>query len=112
MVPAMRFHLSPLLTVTLKHSYSLKDGQIYWQRKLPKRHLERYPSTAPLKRNLLTRDPVVAAQKIARLDREHEALWKAMDNDQSLTLDAAPRLLKTETPRNTDPALADLFLTA
>lgn len=116
MVPDMRFHLSPLLTVTLKHSYSLADGQIYWQRKLPKRHLERYPSAAPLKRNLFTRDPVVAAQKITRLDREHEAVWKAMDNDPSLTpasaREAASRLLKAhgiENPRNTDPALAEQF---
>lgn len=116
MVPDMRIQLSPLLTVTLKHSYCLQDGQIYWQRKLPKRHLERYPSTAPLKRNLFTRDPLVAAQKIARLDREHEALWKAMDNDPALTptsaREAASRILKAhgiENPRNTDPALAEQF---
>lgn len=112
----MRFQLSPLLTVTLKHSYTRDDGQIYWQRKLPKRHLERYPSTAPLKRNLFTRDPVVAAQKIARLDREHEALWKAMDNDPALTpetaREAAKRLLKTHgigDPRLAASALADQF---
>lgn len=112
----MRFHLSPLLTVTLKHSYTRNDGQIYWQRKLPKRHLDRYPSTATLKRNLFTRDPVIAAQKIARLDREHEALWKAMDNDPTLTpetaREAATRLLKAhgiENPRLAAPAQADQF---
>lgn len=116
MVPSMRFHISPLLSVTLKHSYTRDDGQIYWQRKVPKRHLERYPSTATLKRNLLTRDPVIAAQKIARLDREHEALWRAMDNDPTLTpetaREAATRLLKAHgitDPRNPEPGLAEQF---
>lgn len=112
----MRFQLSPLITVTLKHSYIRDDGQIYWQRKIPKRHLARYPSSAPLKRNLLTKDPAVAARKIALLDKEHEAIWREMDRDPEIAplpaREAARKLLQShgiDSPRHTDEAGAEAF---
>ncbi|MCL2875235.1 MAG: hypothetical protein FWF12_02865 [Betaproteobacteria bacterium] len=69
--------------MTLKHSFT-RSGAIYWQRRIPKRHMGRYGSAPTLKHNLRTRDPAVAARKIAQLDDEHDALWLAMDKDPSI----------------------------
>ncbi|MCL2525230.1 MAG: tyrosine-type recombinase/integrase [Betaproteobacteria bacterium] len=77
----MRFYLSPILCVTVRHSYTLKSGAIYWQRKKPKHLMHRYTNSAPLKQNLHTSDPAVAAKKIAQLDAAVEAQWRLMEAD-------------------------------
>lgn len=69
--------------MTIMHTYT-RGGTVYWQRKVPADLLDRYPSS-PLKINLRTNDPRVIASKVARLDRQHEALWDAMRRDPTLT---------------------------
>lgn len=93
----MQIHLSPHLMLNIKYVYS-RNNTYYWQRKIPTDLVERYPSSAPLKVNLQTQDPRVIATKVARLNREHEALWAAMRKDPDLTpvaaRDAAKDILK------------------
>ncbi|MBT9568651.1 MAG: tyrosine-type recombinase/integrase [Thiobacillus sp.] len=94
----MRFHLSTHLMLKIKYVFHRGDS-CYWQRKVPTDLVERYPSSGPLKVNLQTTDPRVVSAKVARLNREHEALWAAMRKDPSLTphsaRDAAGALLKS-----------------
>lgn len=112
----MKFRLTSILTLTLKNSYIRDDGTIYWQRNVPTDLRERYGSGYKLKQNLRTNDPAVAAAKIARLNKEHEALWKAMRADLALTpltaREAALRILKRhgiEDPRQANEGAAALF---
>lgn len=79
----MHFFIGKHLKVTLKHAY-LRDGVWHWQRKIPKELIDRYPTSGTLKLNLKTRDPVVAASRIATLDKKQEAIWEAMRKDPSL----------------------------
>lgn len=76
----------------------LRGSTCYWQRKIPLDVVDRYPSGAPLKVNLQSLDPVVIASKVAKLNRQHDALWAAMRNDPALTplsaKDEAKKLLK------------------
>lgn len=74
--------------VKIKYVFSRGDAY-YWQRKIPKDLAERYPGTGPLKINLQTSDPRVIASKVARLNREHDALWEAMRKDPNLTPQSA-----------------------
>ena len=83
----------------LKIKYVFQRGNTcYWQRKVPLDVVDRYPSGAPLKVNLQSLDPVVIASKVAKLNRQHEALWAAMRNDPTLTplsaRDESKKLLK------------------
>ena len=46
---------------------------------------DRYPQGRNVKVNLHTQDPRVIASKVAKLNKEHEALWEAMRRDPTLT---------------------------
>lgn len=81
----MNITLSPSLTIQMKHVYRRSNGALYYQRKIPLELVDRYPSSGPLKINLHTKDEAVAAVKISKLDREHEALWEAMRKDPDLS---------------------------
>ena len=63
----------------------LRGNSCYWQRKIPLDVADRYASSAPLKINLESLDPVVIASKVAKLNRQHDALWAAMRKDPTLT---------------------------
>jgi len=97
----MRWHISPLIVVTVKVKYCFKrGGTYYWQRVIPTKHRSRYASSAPLKQNLHTLDPAVAARKAEKLNAECEAVWAAMDRDATITppqaRDAGGKLLRSE----------------
>ncbi|MBI2277487.1 MAG: tyrosine-type recombinase/integrase [Dechloromonas sp.] len=84
----MRIVIGPHLMVKIKYVFPRGDTY-YWQRRIPKDLADRYPATGPLKINLQTSDPRVIASKVARLNRQHEALWEAMRKDPNLTPQSA-----------------------
>lgn len=84
----MRIVIGPHLMVKIKYVFSRGDTY-YWQRRIPKDLAERYPASGPLKINLQTSDPRVIASKVARLNRQHDALWEAMRKDPNLTPQSA-----------------------
>ena len=84
----MHILLQPHLMVKIKYVFQRGDTY-YWQRRIPKDLADRYPSTGPLKVNLQTNDPRVIASKVAKLNRQHEALWEAMSKDHTLTPQSA-----------------------
>lgn len=94
----MRLLIGTHLMIKIKYVFARGDTY-YWQRKVPTDLVERYPSSGPLKVNLRTVDPRTISIKVARLNREHEALWAAMRNDPTLSpqpaRDAAGALLKS-----------------
>lgn len=103
----------------VKIKYVFQRGETYyWQRKIPTDLLDRYPSSAPLKINLQTNDPKVVASKVAKLNRQHEALWGAMRKDPSLTpqsaREEARKLLKAHgleiTGRGSHEAALSMFM--
>ncbi len=81
----MNITLSSSLTIQMKHIYRRSNGALYYQRKIPLELVDRYPSAGSIKINLHTKDEAVAAVKISKLDREHEALWNAMRKDPTLS---------------------------
>ena len=85
--------------LVMKIKYVFQRGDTcYWQRKIPRDLLDRYPASGPLKVNLKTLDPAVVSAKVSRLNREHEARWTAMRKDPTLTplpaREEAAKLLK------------------
>lgn len=106
------------LVIKIRYVYQ-RGNTCYWQRKVPLDVADRYPSGGPLKVNLESLDPVVIASKVAKLNRQHDALWAAMRKDRALTplsaKDEAKKLLKSfgvdaATVRHTSPATLDSFL--
>jgi len=68
------------LMLKIKYVYQ-RENTCYWQRKVPLDLLDKYPSGGPLKVNPESLDPVVIASKVAKHNRQHEALWVAIRND-------------------------------
>lgn len=68
------------LRMQIKYAFP-RGNTVYWQRKVPKDLAHRYPSAATLKINLKTQDPAIVATKVARLNKQHEALWETMRRD-------------------------------
>ena len=73
-----------------------QDGSFYYQRRVPKHLRDRY-GRSNIKIPLKTLEPVAAANADARLAADHDILWRAMLNDESLLpgdmQDAGRRLL-------------------
>ena len=115
----MHSYIGTHLKVTIKYAYT-RGNTAYWQRKIPTDLRHRYPSSGTLKVNLHTLDPVVIASKVATLNRRHEAIWKAMRKDLSLSpvsaREEARKLLKSfgieDAGRDTDEATLDAFYSA
>ena len=113
----MNYTLTKHIQVSIKYAYT-RGNTAYWQRQIPTDLRHRYPSSGPLKVNLHTLDPVVIASKVATLNRRHEAFWKAMRKDPSLSpvsaREEARKLLKSfgieDAGRNTDEATLDGLL--
>lgn len=80
----MNFSISQHITLTMKYVFQ-RGNTSYWQRKIPLDVRDRYPSGSNVKVNLHTLDPKVIASKVAKLNKEHEALWEAMRRDPTLT---------------------------
>ena len=80
----MNISISQHITLTMKYVFP-RGKTSYWQRVIPLDVRDRYPHGRNVKVNLHTQDPRVIASKVAKLNKEHEALWDAMRRDPSLT---------------------------
>lgn len=81
----------------MKIKYLLsQDGSFYYQRKVPDYLRDRY-GRSNIKIPLKTLEPMAAAKAVARLAADHDKLWRAMLDDESLLpgamQDAGRRLL-------------------
>lgn len=81
----------------MKIKYLLsQDGSFYYQRRVPDYLRDRY-GRSNIKIPLKTLEPMAAAMAVARLAADHDKLWRAMLNDESLLpgamQDAGRRLL-------------------
>lgn len=83
------------LHMKIKHLLD-QDGSFYYQRRVPKHLRDRY-GRSNIKIPLKTLEPIAAANAVARLAADHDILWRAMLNDESLLpgdmQDAGRRLL-------------------
>lgn len=70
------------LHMKIKHLLD-QDGSFYYQRRVPKHLQDRY-GRSNIKIPLKTLEPVAAANAVARLAADHDKLWQAMLDDESL----------------------------
>lgn len=109
----MQVAVGKVLKVSVKNTY-LRSGQFYYQRAIPRDLRDKYPA-ARIKINLETSDPLVAAKKVAALDRKHEAEWTLLRADPSSSPQAtrlqAERLLADHgiDPKNPGDELDHFF---
>lgn len=95
----MKLALAPHLMLDIKHTLVTKSGAVYWQHRIPTDLTARYGRSGNLKKRIGGKgtDPRVIAEKVARLDREHDSLWDRMRADPSLSpepvREAAAKLL-------------------
>lgn len=93
----MQIVLAQHIVMRMKYVYQ-RNGVSYYQRQIPKDLRDRYPTSGPIKINLETNECVVVGSKVAKLNKQYEALWDAMRKDPSLspekTQDEAKKLLK------------------
>lgn len=76
-----------LLLVKLRYTY-LREGQLYYQRHIPKDLKSRYPRAA-VKEALGTSDPIKAAQYVKALNLKYEREWELMRADPASSPAAA-----------------------
>lgn len=83
---AMQIPLAPHLTLTLKHICRSRSGTVYWQRRIPADLEERYGRSGNLKERIgnAKTPTLVIAEKVARLDAQHNAQWAVLRADRTL----------------------------
>lgn len=76
----MKIALAPHLRLDIKHTSRSPSGTWSWQRRIPTDLAPRYGRSGNIKQRIggANTDPRIIADKVARLDREHEAKWAAM----------------------------------
>jgi integrase len=79
--------LLSLLRVKLRYTY-LRDGQIYYQRHVPKDLAGRFPQSI-IKVPLGTADPLKAVRLVKALNLKHERQWELLRADPSVSSAAA-----------------------
>jgi hypothetical protein len=113
----MKLLLGSIFSVTVRYVY-LRGNTYYYQRKIPKDLLHRYPGSTHVKINLKTSDPRQIAKKVGELNKQYEATWRSLRGNPDLkplsVREAAQRLLAQHglkpQPADNDENLYDQFI--
>ena len=79
----MKLLLGSIFRVTVRYVY-LRGKAYYYQRKIPKDLLHRYPGSIHVKINLKTSDPRQIAKKVGELNKQYEATWRSLRGNPDL----------------------------
>jgi hypothetical protein len=79
----MKLLLGRVLSLNIRYVY-LRGKTHYYQRKIPRDLLCRYPGSTHIKVNLKTNDPISIAKKVRELNRHYESTWTAMRGNPDL----------------------------
>jgi integrase len=89
-VPMVVFD-SGFLRMTVRYVRPFKGGVLYYYRRIPKDVQHHYPGRIFRKVSLGTKDPQVAAKKVAPLVTKDEALWKTLRSPKAGEVGLTPR---------------------
>lgn len=79
----MKLLLGRIFSVSIHYLYQ-RGNTYYYQRKIPRDLLHRYPGTTHIKVNLKTDQPSLVARKVTELNRQYESTWAAMRGNPDL----------------------------
>src|SRR5688500_13123648 len=79
----MKLLLGRILTLDIRYVYQ-RGKTLYYQRKIPRDLLSRYPGCSHIKVNLKTSDPASVAKKVHDLNRQYESIWASMRGNPDL----------------------------
>lgn len=79
----MKLLLGRILSLDIRYVY-LRGKTYYYQRKIPKDLLHRYPGTTHIKVNLKTSDPALIAKRVRDLHKQYESTWAALRRNPDL----------------------------
>ncbi|SET70578.1 Phage integrase family protein [Nitrosospira multiformis] len=79
----MKLLLGRILSLDVRYTYA-RGKAFYYQRKIPKDLLHRYPGSTHIKVNLKTSDPALITKRVRDLNRQHESTWAALRGNPDL----------------------------
>ena len=80
----MKLLLSGIFSVSIKYVYQ-RGNTYYYQRKIPKDLIHRYPGSIHIKVSLKTGSPALIAKRVHELNRQYESVWSAMRGNPDFT---------------------------
>jgi len=79
----MKLLLGRIFRVSIRYVYP-RGNTHYYQRKIPRDLLHRYPGSTHIKVNLKTNDPAQVAKKVRELNRQYESTWASLRHNPDL----------------------------
>lgn len=79
----MKLLLGRVFSLDIRYVY-LRGKTYYFQRKIPRDLLHRYPGTTHIKVNLKTNNPALIAKSVRELNRQYESTWASMRGNPDL----------------------------
>jgi hypothetical protein len=79
----MKLLLGRVLSLDIRYVY-LRGKTYYFQRKIPRDLLHRYPGSTHIKVNLKTNDPALIAKRVQELNKRYESTWAALRRNPEL----------------------------